>query len=117
MLKKIGQAIRIGLNVVSTFIPFFAPIATAAGASSQTIQTVVDDLTKVGGIIQTAEVFGQALDLKGADKLKEGSKVDLGKPAEWGPDCILDLDSLASFSDAAFDWAESMNPSAKDPRQ
>jgi len=46
-----------------------------------------------------------------------GEVVDLGKPAEWGPDCILDLDSLSFFSDAAFDWAESMNPSAKDPRQ
>lgn len=42
---------------------------------------------------------------------------DLGKPSDWGPDCICVLDSLSFFSDAAFDWAESMNPSAKDPRQ
>lgn len=42
---------------------------------------------------------------------------DLGKPAEWGPDIIMILDSLSFFSDAAFDWAESMNPSVKDPRQ
>ena len=42
---------------------------------------------------------------------------DFGKPAEWGPDVIMVLDSLSFFSDAAFDWAESMNPSAKDPRQ
>lgn len=42
---------------------------------------------------------------------------DLGKPSEWGPDCILVLDSLTFFSDAAFDWAESLNPGAKDPRQ
>jgi hypothetical protein len=42
---------------------------------------------------------------------------DLGKPGDWGPECILVLDSLSFFSDAAFDWAESMNPGAKDPRQ
>jgi hypothetical protein len=42
---------------------------------------------------------------------------DLGKPSDWGPDVICVLDSLSFFSDAAFDWAESMNPTAKDPRQ
>ena len=42
---------------------------------------------------------------------------DLGKPSDWGPDCILALDSLSFFSDAAFDWAQGMNPTAKDPRQ
>lgn len=47
----------------------------------------------------------------------DGTEVDLGKPAEWGPDVILVLDSLSFFSDAAFDWAESMNPTSKDPRQ
>lgn len=30
--------------------------------------------------------------------------VDLGRPAEWGPDCILVLDSLSRFCDAAFDF-------------
>lgn len=43
--------------------------------------------------------------------------VDLGKPSDFGPDCIVVLDSLTFASDAAFDWAQSMNPSAKDPRQ
>ena|SRR5438445_5202079 len=43
--------------------------------------------------------------------------IDLGKPSEWGPEVIFVLDSLSFFSDAAFDWAESMNPTAKDPRQ
>lgn len=43
--------------------------------------------------------------------------VDLGKPSEWGPEKVLVLDSLSFFSDAAFDWAESVNPGAKDPRQ
>lgn len=47
----------------------------------------------------------------------DGTVVDLGHPCEWGPDVICVLDSLSFFSDAAFDWAESMNPTAKDPRQ
>jgi hypothetical protein len=42
---------------------------------------------------------------------------DLGRPAEWGADCILTLDTLSFLSDAAFDWAKGLNPSAKDPRQ
>ena len=42
---------------------------------------------------------------------------DLSRPADWGPDCILVLDSLSFFSDAAFEWAKGMNPGAKDPRQ
>ena len=43
--------------------------------------------------------------------------VDLGKPAEWGPEVILVLDSLTFLSDAAFAWAQSLSPNAKDPRQ
>ena len=39
--------------------------------------------------------------------------VDLGPPAEWGPDCILVLDSLTLFSDAAFNWAEPLVGSGK----
>ncbi len=38
-------------------------------------------------------------------------------PKDWGPQTILVLDSLTFFADAAFNWAKSMNPSAKDPRQ
>lgn len=43
--------------------------------------------------------------------------VDLGVPAEWGPDHILIIDSLTFLSDAALAWAEGLNPSAKDRRQ
>jgi len=40
--------------------------------------------------------------------------VDLGVPAEWGPDCILVIDSLTLLSDAAYAWAEPL--SSKDQR-
>lgn len=38
-------------------------------------------------------------------------------PKDWGPDHIFVLDSLTFFSNAAFEWAQGMNPGAKDPRQ
>jgi hypothetical protein len=38
----------------------------------------------------------------------EGGTVDLGKPAEWGPDCILVIDSLSRLCDAAYDFRHSM---------
>jgi len=57
-----------------------------------------------------ATAFPKALSL--LDKWTDGTI-----PAQWGPQHIFVLDSLTFFSDAAFNWAKSMNPSAKDPRQ
>ncbi len=39
-----------------------------------------------------------------------GVEVDLGKPSEWGPDCILVIDSLSRLCDAAFDFREPLVP-------
>jgi len=50
------------------------------------------------------------------DNWKDGD-INLGKPASWGADQVLVIDSLTMMSDAAFAWAESMNPGAKDRRQ
>ena len=41
--------------------------------------------------------------------------VDLGAPAEWGPNCILAVDSLTFMGDSAFNAVEPI--SGKDPRQ
>lgn len=38
-------------------------------------------------------------------------------PGAWGPDCVFVLDSLTFLADAAYNWAKSMNPGIKDPRQ
>lgn len=46
------------------------------------------------------------------DKWSDGSI-----PKKWGPDVIFVLDSLTFFADAAFNWAKSMSPGTKDPRQ
>ena len=46
------------------------------------------------------------------DKWPDGTS-----PREWGAEYVLVIDSLTFLSDAAFNWAKGMNPSAKDPRQ
>lgn len=38
-------------------------------------------------------------------------------PAQWGAESVFVLDSLTFLGDAAFNWAKSMNPGVKDPRQ
>lgn len=50
--------------------------------------------------------------IKLLDRWKYGD-TDLGAPAEWGPDCILVIDSLTFMSDAAFDWRETLTPRGK----
>lgn len=50
-------------------------------------------------------------------KTVDGRDIDLGPPSEWGPECILVIDSLTFLSNYAYNWADSMNPSAKDKRQ
>lgn len=43
--------------------------------------------------------------------------IDLGSPADWGPDCILVIDSLSRLCDAAYDWAGAITPSGKSGEQ
>jgi AAA domain len=38
----------------------------------------------------------------------DGVETDLGRPTEWGTDCILVLDSLSRFCDAAYDFRDSI---------
>lgn len=54
--------------------------------------------------------FTRSLEL--LDKWSDGSV-----PAKWGPEFVFVLDSLTFFSDAAYNWAKSLNPGTKDPRQ
>jgi hypothetical protein len=44
---------------------------------------------------------------------EDGSEVDLGKPALWGSDTILVVDSLSRLCDAAYDFHESIIPRGK----
>lgn len=38
---------------------------------------------------------------------------DFGKPAEWGPKCILVIDGLSRLCDSAYDWREPLTPRGK----
>lgn len=40
----------------------------------------------------------------------DGTKVDLGKPWQWGPDWILVIDSLSRLCDACYDFREPLTP-------
>src|SRR5262249_14697768 len=40
----------------------------------------------------------------------DDQEIDYGIPAQWGPDCILIIDSLTRMSDAAFDFREPLIP-------
>jgi hypothetical protein len=61
-------------------------------------------------IVGAAKAFPSAL--KAMDKWEDGTS-----PAEWGPGSVFVLDTLTGLSKAAFAWAQSSNPSAKEPRQ
>ncbi len=43
--------------------------------------------------------------------------VDLGKPAEWGPDTILVVDSLSRLCDAAYDHLAAITPKGRSGEQ
>lgn len=44
---------------------------------------------------------------------ENGVETDLGNPGEWGPECILVIDSLSRLCDAAYDFHESIIPVSK----
>lgn len=65
----------------------------------------------MGFNITKAEAFIKGVKLLDRWKYNDGkAEVDLGSPAEWGPDCVLVIDSLTFMSDAAFDFREPLAP-------
>lgn len=65
--------------------------------------TMTADGPKIAG---SAKAFTDAIRMLDNWKYKEpdGTDVDFGKPATWGPDEILVIDSLSRLCDAAYDW-------------
>jgi len=63
----------------------------------------------IGAIIDgQPRAFVQALNMLDRWRYtnEDGTTTDLGVPAEWGPDCVLVIDSLTFLADAAFDFRE-----------
>jgi hypothetical protein len=66
--------------------------------------------TALGPIVQSPRAFVDAI--KMLDNWKYDD-IDLGPPYEWGPDCVLILDSTTLLGDAAFAWADPLTPRGK----
>lgn len=75
----------------------------------------ISKMTAAGPTIIKADAFIEAT--KMLDKWKyiddEGDTIDLGSPSDWGPDCILVIDSLSRLCDACYDWCASVIPKGR----
>ena len=117
-LVTAGYKLRIldmdnGLDPLKTFVMKDAP----ALVDNVEFRTLRDKRkTTAAGVVVDGKPSAWVDMMKMLDHWKYDD-VDLGKPSDWGPDCIVIIDSLSFAADAAFDWARGMNPTAKDPRQ
>src|SRR5579872_2475265 len=61
-------------------------------------------MTAAGPVITKAGAFIEATRMLDRWKYKDdsGDEIDLGVPSDWGPDCILVIDSLSRLCDAAY---------------
>ncbi len=116
-LVAAGYKLRIldmdnGLETLKQFVQRAAPQASR----DIEYRTLRDSYkaTALGPTVSQPRAFVEAI--KMLDRWKYDD-TDLGNPNEWGSECILVVDSLTFLSDAAFAWAEGLNPGAKDRRQ
>lgn len=113
-LVKAGYKLRIldfdnGLDVLKQFVYKECP----ENINNVEYRTLQDKLkaTPLGSMVD-GQPKAFAASLRMLDNWKYDD-VDLDKPYEWGPDCILVLDSLTFASKAAFDHYEGMVPRGK----
>lgn len=111
-LVAAGYKLRIldfdnGLDVLKQFVLRECP-ENIGNVEFRTLQ----DKRKAGSegtiIDGPPKAFSNAIKMLDRWKYKDddGTEIDLGVPAVWGPDCILILDSLTFMSDAAWDFRE-----------
>jgi hypothetical protein len=95
-----------GLDPLKTFVTRDCPTRL----SSIEYRTLRDKYKATsGGPIVDGQPKAFVEALKMLDRWKYDD-TDLGVPAEWGPDCVLIIDSLTLLADAAFAWAEPITP-------
>lgn len=72
-------------------------------------------MTAAGPLIASPKAFIEATKMLDRWRYKDedGNEIDLGVPSEWGPDCVLVIDSLSRLCDACYDWCESVIPKGK----
>lgn len=110
-LVKAGYKLRIldmdnGLDVLKQFCLRECPdkLSNVEFRTLRDERVMTSDGPKIKG---NPKAFIQAV--KMLDRWKYDD-VDLGAPDEWGPDCILVIDSLTFLSDAAYDFREPLTP-------
>jgi hypothetical protein len=116
-LVKAGYLLRIldmdnGLDPLKTYVTRECPDAIA-NVEYRTLRDA-RKTTAAGVIVEKPRAWIDMM--KMLDNWRYDD-TDLGKPCNWGAQTIVVIDSLSFAADAAFDWAQSMNPGAKDPRQ
>lgn len=118
-LVKAGYKLRImdmdnGLEPLKQFVLKECP----ENADNVEFRTLRDKriATAEGPMVRGAKAFIDAIKMldRWKYKLDDGTEIDMGVPAEWGPDCIFVLDSLTFLSDAAFDFREPLAPKSRD---
>jgi hypothetical protein len=79
----------------------------------------VSKMTATGPTLTSAKAFIEATKMLDRWKYKtdEGEEIDLGVPSDWGPDCILVIDSLSRLCDACYDWCESVIPPSRSGKE
>lgn len=109
-LVKAGYKLRIldydnGLDTLRQFVLDTCPDKI----DNVAFKMLRDERKLIGTKVTVKRPTAFADGLKMLDRWRDG-EVDLGVPAEWGPDCVVVIDSLTFMSDAAFDWQESVIP-------
>lgn len=94
-----------GLDVLGSYVKKECP----ALASKVEFRTLRDDYTINAAGIHPSKPTAFVDGIKLLDKWKYPG-TDFGVPAKWGEKRILVLDSLTFFSDAAFEWRQSIAP-------
>lgn len=90
-------------------------IAEVCADKLDTVQfATFKDPTKAGnsGVTISGKPKAWINTIRMLDHWQDGD-LDLGVPAEWGPDCVLVIDSLSRLCDAAYDFHESIIPRGK----
>ncbi len=97
-----------GLDVLKAYVKKECPDRL----DSIDFETVRDEFkaSKTEGAVPKPSAF-----VNSAKLLTEWS--DGTKPSEWGPKTIFVLDTLTTLGNAAYSWAQGMDPTAKDKRQ
>jgi len=118
-LVKAGYKLRI-LDLYNKLDPlkYFALRDCPEAITNVEFRTLRDKRkTGAAGVVISGQPKAYIDTIKMLDRWKytaeDGTEVDLGSPAEWGPDCILVIDSLSRLCDAAYDWREPLTPVGK----